>query len=149
VSRVKLVLATWFGAGFSPLVPGTIGTLFAAPLVLLLWRIGAWPVHLLAIVVVASLGLWAAADAETYWNRKDPKQVVIDEAAGFLVATFLIPPHALPLLAAFVLFRVFDILKPWPGRRLERLPGAWGIMADDLVAGLYADLAIQAVRWLM
>jgi phosphatidylglycerophosphatase A len=149
VNRTKIVLATWFGAGFSPRVPGTVGTLFAAPLVVLLWWIGAWPLHLFAIAAVTSLGLWAAADAETHWNRKDPRQVVIDEAAGFLLTTFLVPPRAELLLAAFVLFRVSDILKPWPAGRLERLPGAWGIMADDLAAGLYANLAVQVARWLL
>ncbi len=142
-----MALATWFGCGYSPLVPGTVGTLGAVPLVLLLWWSGSRPAHLVAIVVVTAAGVWAADHAERHFGVKDPKPVVIDEVAGMLVATF--PLHfgswwPWQLVFAFVLFRAFDVLKPWPARRLERLPGGWGIMADDLFAGLYANLLILA-----
>lgn len=145
MSRVKIALATWFGCGFSPLVPGTVGTLGAVPLVLLLWWSGSWFVHVGAVVAVSLIGLWAAGDAERHFGRKDPRPVVIDEVAGMLVATFpffvsLRWPWLLVL--SFFLFRAMDVFKPWPARGLERLPGAWGIMADDLVAGLYANLLL-------
>jgi phosphatidylglycerophosphatase A len=146
VSGIRIALATWFGCGYSPLVPGTVGTLGAVPLVLLLWWRGGWPAHIAAIVVVTAVGVWAADGAERHFGVKDPKPVVIDEVAGMLVATFPLFQLRWPwfLALSFVLFRAFDILKPWPARSLERLPGGWGIMADDLVAGLYANLLLLA-----
>jgi phosphatidylglycerophosphatase A len=156
VTRLQVVLSTWFGCGFAPIIPGTFGTLGSVPLVLLLWWAGSWPLHLVAIPVVTAVGLWAAKDAEKKWGRKDPGKVVIDETAGYLVATFLIAPAAptaaawaVPLAGSFVLFRAMDILKPWPARRLEALPGSVGIMVDDLFAGLYANVLLQGVLWYM
>ena len=155
MTRLQVLFATWFGCGFAPIASGTFGTLGTVPLVLLLWWVGSWPLHLVAILAATALGLWAAQGAEARWARKDPGQVVIDETAGYLVATFLVRPAAptllawlVPLGATFVLFRVMDILKPWPARRLEALPGALGIMIDDLFAGLYANLLFQAALWL-
>lgn len=142
MSRLRVLVATWFGSGYLP-VSGTAGTAAAIPLVLLLWWIPSpWP-HAAAVPLVALLGLWAARDAHRRWGRTDPSQVVIDEVAGFVLATAFVPPGPGSLAAAFFLFRLFDILKPWPAGRLERLPGARGIMADDLAAGLYANLAVQ------
>ncbi len=144
--KLKGLLATWFGSGYSPFASGTAGTLATMPLVALLWWAGSWPLHLAALVAVVALGLWAADDAETRFEIKDPGQVVIDETAGYLLTTFLVAPVASvaawgALLAlTFLLFRIMDILKPWPARRLEALPGALGIMIDDLFAGLYAFL---------
>jgi phosphatidylglycerophosphatase A len=91
------------------------------------------------------LGLWAAGRAEALFGEKDPGRVVIDEIAGQMVALLFIRPTALVLLAAFFLFRVMDVLKPWPARRLEDLPGGSGIMADDLMAGLYANLILHGL----
>ena len=90
------------------------------------------------------LGVWASNDAETRFGRKDPGCVVIDETAGMLVASAWLPPSVLHLAIAFALFRAADILKPWPCRRLETLPGGWGIMADDIMAGLWAQAAFWA-----
>lgn len=150
--KLKGLLATWFGSGYSPFASGTAGTLATMPLVLLLWWAGSWVLHLAAVVLTVVVGLWAADDAETRFEIKDPGQVVIDETAGYLLTTFLVVPRAptlfawaLPLTVSFVLFRAMDILKPWPARRLERLPGAVGIMIDDLFAGLYALLLTHAV----
>lgn len=142
MTRLRLLITTWFGSGYLP-VSGTAGTAAAIPLILLLWWLPSPWLHAAAIPVVAALGVWAAADAEERWGRKDPSQVVIDEAAGFVVATAFVQPGPGTLAAAFFLFRLFDILKPWPAGRLERLSGARGIMADDLTAGLYANLALQ------
>jgi phosphatidylglycerophosphatase A len=148
VTRLETVLATWFGSGYSPFASGTAGTLASVPLVLLLWWIGSAPLHAAAIVAIAALGLWAARGAERRWGRKDPGQVVIDETAGYLVATFLVPHTLAALALSFFLFRAFDVVKPYPAGRSQALPGAWGIMADDLIAGLYANLALQGVLWL-
>ncbi|MBP7147898.1 MAG: phosphatidylglycerophosphatase A [Acidobacteria bacterium] len=144
MSWLRLVLATWFGSGYSPFASGTAGTLASIPLLLLLWWSGSVAAHAAALLAIVVIGLWAAWPAETYWRRKDPGHVVIDETAGYLLATLAVPPGPLPLVGSFVLFRGFDIVKPWPARRLEALPGAVGIMIDDLVAGLYANLVLQA-----
>ncbi|MCU0222665.1 MAG: phosphatidylglycerophosphatase A [Acidobacteria bacterium] len=148
MTRLETVLATWFGSGYSPFASGTAGTLASVPLVLLLWWIGSTPLHAAAIAAIAALGLWAARGAESRWGRKDPGQVVIDETAGYLVATFLVPHTLSALVLSFFLFRAFDVVKPFPAGRSQSLPGAWGIMADDLIAGLYANLALQAALWL-
>jgi len=143
VSRLRLILATWFGSGLFPFAPGTAGTMATVPLVALLWRAGSTPLHLVMIVLLVVAGLWASGEAETHFGKKDPGPVVIDEAAGFLVATIAVPAGVGTMAASFLLFRVLDIVKPWPANRLERMPGARGIMFDDLVAGLYANLLVQ------
>lgn len=148
MTRLETALATWFGSGYSPFASGTAGTLASLPLVVLLWWIGSVPLHAAAIVAVTALGLWAARGAEARWGRKDPGQVVIDETAGYLVATFLVPPSAVTLALSFLLFRAFDVVKPYPAGRSQALPGAWGIMLDDLFAGIYSNLALQALLWL-
>ncbi len=143
---LALRLATLFGAGRSPFVPGTVGTLVSLlPAYILgrylpLWGFGA------ATAFVALLGVWAGGRAADLLGQKDPGAVVIDETAGLFVTLFGIPAGPVTLAAAFVLFRVMDILKPPPARRLERLRGGWGIVADDLMAGFYANLALRVLR---
>ena len=143
--RIALVLATGFGAGYGPLVPGTWGSL---PGVALAWiverRLGGWGVAA-AACIVALVGTWAADRAAVQLGEKDPGRVVVDEIAGQLVTLCFLPATPQVLIAGFVLFRAFDIVKPWPARRLEALPGGSGIMADDLMAGLYANLILQGL----
>jgi phosphatidylglycerophosphatase A len=93
------------------------------------------------------LGVAAAGRTERAARRKDPSIVVIDEVVGMLVALWALPFRAGEALAVFLCFRLFDITKPFPLRRLEAQPGGWGIMLDDLVAGLYANLAVRLGRW--
>jgi phosphatidylglycerophosphatase A len=147
VRRLALVASTWFGTGLSPVAPGTVGTLATLPLVALLWWAAPGWVHALVALGVSATAVWAARDARRIWGRDDPSQVVIDEAAGMLVASAFLPPSALALVTSFALFRAADILKPWPVSRLERLPGAWGILLDDLAAGVIANLATRLVLW--
>jgi phosphatidylglycerophosphatase A len=135
--RLWLLLATGFGSGYAPVAPGTVGS--AVGLVL------AWPLlrlplaaYLGVAAAVAALGVAAAARAEARLGGKDPQAVVIDEIAGVLVTLAGTAPDAWTLGAGFLLFRLFDIAKPFPCRRAERLPGGLGVMADDLVAGVYA-----------
>jgi phosphatidylglycerophosphatase A len=101
----------------------------------------------LAIVVVVAAGVWSGGVAERHFGRTDPGQVVIDEVAGMLVTLFLNPVGWLGAVVAFVLFRAADIVKPFPARRFERLPGGFGIMADDVMAGVYANLALRVCIW--
>jgi phosphatidylglycerophosphatase A len=133
------LLATWFGSGLLPKVPGTWGSLAALPFAVLIVALaGTW--GLLAAAVVATLvGVWAAGVYAARSGQHDPQRVVIDEVAGQWLA--LVPvAHDLRLYAvAFLAFRFFDIVKVWPAGRIDReLKGGWGIMLDDIVAGLYA-----------
>jgi phosphatidylglycerophosphatase A len=134
-------LATWFGCGLSPRAPGTVGSLGAVPLHLLLATTPV-PVHIAAAVLMAGVGVWAAQHYATDCGEIDPQKVVIDEVAGTVIAMGMV--RAAPLAvqcAALVAFRVFDIWKPWPIRRLEHLrPIGVGIMFDDLLAGVMAGL---------
>ncbi|NIM01379.1 MAG: phosphatidylglycerophosphatase A [Acidobacteria bacterium] len=139
-------LATGLGSGLVPIAPGTAGSAVAVGLVWVASRGGPWwPVIVFAALL--PLGWWSAAATARSLGKKDPGVIVIDEFAGQFLALLALPPVWPVLLGGFVLFRLFDIVKPPPARRLEALRGATGIMADDLVAGLYANLLLQlAVR---
>jgi phosphatidylglycerophosphatase A len=143
--RLALVLATWFGCGFSPVAPGTAGTLGAIPLYLLIAPLGRWAVGL-AAVLLALIGVAAAARVATLRGLKDPQLVCIDEVAGVFVALTAAAATFGQITAAVLLFRAFDIFKPWPVRRLERLPGGWGIVVDDVAAGAWAALLLLLYR---
>jgi len=142
-----LALATWFGCGYSPVAPGTVGSLGALLPAFLLVRYAGWkPLYFgaLALALVAP-AIWAAGRTARASGRKDPGLVVVDEVCGQWIALAgAATLNWASWLAAFALFRVFDIWKPPPVRQLERLPGGWGIVADDLMAGLYAALVLWA-----
>jgi phosphatidylglycerophosphatase A len=148
-SRAALVLATWFGCGFWPLGPGTAGSLGA---VAAAWALHAWLGYGMAwhLALAAALfvpAVWAAGETARQRNAEDPGLVVVDEAVGQWIALAGAGAFtATQAAAAFVLFRLFDIVKPWPVRALERLPGGWGIVADDAAAGAYAALVLAAGR---
>ena len=139
-------LATWFGCGLSPRAPGTVGSLGAVPLHLLL-ALAPPAVHAAAAVAIAALGVWAAQQYALGCGQRDPQRVVIDEVAGTVIAMGLVR-HA-PLYvqcAALVAFRLFDIFKPWPISYVDRnVAGGFGIMADDILAGIIALLLVQAL----
>lgn len=149
IDRARIALATGLGTGFAPFAPGTVGSVPGVLLYWAAWTLGGSPAAVAALVVVTVAGTWASDFAEAHFRAKDPGQVTVDEIAGQLLALLFVPPTPLRLLTGFVLFRAADVVKPFPARRFERLPGGAGIMADDLVAGLYANLALQAaVRFL-
>jgi phosphatidylglycerophosphatase A len=118
----------------------------------LLWLAGLSPLALGAILVaVTALGIWAADASERTLGGKDPGAIVIDEVAGMILAVLVVPATPLVLVVAFVLFRLFDVLKPFPANVAERLRGGVGVMMDDLVAGLYALVLValaRSVGWL-
>lgn len=136
------LLATWFGVGRLPLVPGTWGSLAALPIAwVLAWNYGPYAI-VGAAGVVFLLGLWACGSYLARTRTKDPGEIVIDEVAGQLIAAAPAGLDPLAFLLSFVLFRILDVMKPWPCRALERLPGALGVIADDIAAGLYAAILI-------
>jgi len=132
------IFATGLGAGYSPVASGTTGTLVAIPLFVLLSKWGTTGV-LIGLAIITILGVPLASRMEELTATKDPGRIVIDEIAGYLVTMLGSPPDLFYILAGFLLFRLFDILKPPPIRYLERaLFSGWGVMADDLMAGVYA-----------
>jgi phosphatidylglycerophosphatase A len=145
-------VGTFFGAGLLRPGPGTWGSAAAALLWLAAGRgLSLPPLPLTAATAAAALGILllgipAATIVERESGREDPGHVVADEAAGQWIALLSSPPDLRHVLAAFLLFRVFDIVKPWPARQLERLPEGWGIMFDDVAAGVYALLLMLALR---
>jgi len=145
VNGLVKLLATWFGAGLSPVAPGTVGTAAAIPLYLLLARLPlGW---YLAFLLIFSVGAcWVADRAETIYERHDPGLIVIDEVAGFLLTMAGSACGWREILAGFLLFRFFDVIKPFPARNIDRqLKNGCGVVLDDLVAGLYACLSLQVL----
>ena len=143
-------IATWFGCGYAPGGPGTAGS---AAAVLIAFAAAHWlgvaPVWLVAwVAIVTALGIPAATAVERALGRKDPGIVVVDEVAGQWLALAAAPMlNWRACLAAFILFRLFDIWKPPPVRQMERMPEGAGILADDLMAGAYAALVLLVARW--
>jgi len=142
LSRCATAIATGLGSGYSPVAPGTAGTAVG----LLLW----WPLHGLpapaqaaAVVALFLAGVAAATSVERRTGRHDPGIVVVDEVVGMWASLLFLPFTVATALAGFVLFRALDVLKPYPARQLESLPQGWGIMADDLMAGVYANLLLR------
>lgn len=142
--KLAIVLATAGGAGLAPVAPGTFGS--AVGLVIY-WFTRHWstPMQLGLAGVITLIGVWAASEAEAHYGREDPGQVVIDEVAGQLVTLAFTGAGAVAALVGFLLFRVFDIIKPYPANRFERLHGGLGIMADDLMAGVYGCVVLHLV----
>lgn len=145
MDRLAELLATWFGCGYSPVAPGTVGTLGALPLYALL-RAGGRPALLAGALATTAVGVWSSGRVAARRGLKDPQVVVIDEVAGVLLALAFAPPTRAGVTAAVLLFRTFDIAKPWPIRKLEALPGGWGVMMDDIAAGAVSAAILVALR---
>jgi phosphatidylglycerophosphatase A len=144
--RLARVLATWFGCGTSPRAPGTVGTMGAVPLYLLVAQAGRVAIAATALVVTG-LGIWGSSVVIDERRESDPQVVVIDEVAGLLVTMIAVVRFSWrSLIVGFIAFRLFDIVKPWPVRQLERLPGAWGVVFDDLGAGTLAALTLIVLQ---
>ena len=140
-ARVARWVASVCGVGYVPIVPGTFGSLPGLALAILLFR---WP---WALAVLAAwcipLAIWAANHAERDGRKKDPRWVVVDETVGMMISMAFVQGPWIIWPAGFVIFRLFDIVKPYPVGRAERLPGGVGIVMDDVLAGLYTNLILQ------
>jgi phosphatidylglycerophosphatase A len=143
--RTALILSSWFGSGLGPLAPGTFGSLAALPLVIILNCLGPlW--EIISLIIIIPLALWASGISQVLLKKNDPAEVVIDEVAGMVLAVFLLPVSWWTFIPGFLLFRLFDILKPFPIGIIDRkMSGGAGIVLDDLVAGVYANICVRII----
>ncbi len=149
MKKLLLIFATGLGSGYLSKAPGTAGTFVGALFYLLIKDLSplTYGVTLLTFVFLA---VWVATEAEKLLGGHDPQKVVIDEVAGFLVTMAFVPFSWWAVLAGFILFRLFDTWKPFPCRWIERkAPAGWGIVGDDLMAGVYANIALQLLLALL
>ena len=147
--RLAFAIATVFKAGYIPIAPGTVGSIIG---LLVFWLIKDYASFTIEMFVAAALffaGVWASTIVEQVLEHHDPGVVIVDEVVGMLVALMLLPPTITVMFLAFLLFRVFDIIKPYPARWCEQLSRGWGIMMDDVVAGLYVNVLIHIILWIV
>lgn len=149
MTRFAVFLATVAYCGYFPIAPGTIGSAAGLIVYLLVWWTQSSALEVALIVAVFIAGAWAGTVAERYFGGIDPGPVVIDEVLGMLITLAFIRVGWPGALAGFVLFRIFDVVKPFPANRLERLHGGVGVMADDAMAAIYANLSLRLLIWLL
>ena len=137
-------LATFFYLGYSPIAPGTVGTLGGIGLFYLVSDLSL-PVYSLFLLGFIIVSIWVSTEASVVFSETDPRQVVVDEVCGYLVTMLLIPSSLINVILGFFLFRFFDVLKPPPVGIAERLPRGFGIVADDILAGIYSNLILQVI----
>jgi len=147
LKTLSRLIATVGFVGYTPFAPGTAGSLVATLAFILMPTYLPHVPFTLASIALFLLAVWAA-DRHASADNPDPSEVVIDEVMGMVVATAYLPLTPLVLIASFALFRVFDIAKPFPVRQFEKLPGGWGIVMDDVIAGVYANVVLRGSIYL-
>ncbi len=140
--RIGVFVATCAYVGYAPVAPGTFGSAIGLAVFYAVRRYGTKTVEAAAIVVLLAIGLWAATEAEHHFGGIDPGPVVIDEVIGMLITLVFVPVNLAGAILGFFIFRLLDVVKPWPARRLEHLPGGFGVVLDDVMAGIYGNLAM-------
>jgi len=144
VKKVILALGTGLGVGYFPFCPGTVGSLWGVVIYLLIWLVTSslwWQFVITVFILMA--GVWICGRCEKVLKNKDHRSIVIDEVGGFLVSLIGFSFSIFFLFLGFIFFRLFDIIKPFRIDRLQHLPGGWGIVADDVAAGLLANLFLR------
>src|SRR4030043_1537261 len=145
MNRFFLFIATGFGVGYSRIALGTLGTLIAVPIYYFLSAITS-PLYETTLIAFFFLSVWISENAEIFFGRKDDPRIVIDEMMGFLITMLWLPKTIFFVVAGFFLFRFFDILKPFPIRRMEqRFKGGFGVVLDDVAAGVYANIVLRLI----
>jgi phosphatidylglycerophosphatase A len=145
VTRLAVFLATAGYTGYVPIAPGTVGSAVGLVVYLLVWWTRSPLVEVGLILGLFVIGAWAGTIAEHYFGGIDPGPVVIDEVLGMLMTLAFIPVTVTGAIVGFFLFRLFDVIKPFPAGRLEALHGGFGVMADDAMAAIYANIALRLV----
>ena len=149
MTRLAVFIATFAYSGYFPFAPGTVGSAAGLVVYLLVWWSGSPVVEIGLIVVLFALGVWAGTTAERYFGGIDPGPIVIDEVVGMLITLAFVPVGVSGAIAGFFIFRVFDVIKPYPAGRLESLHGGLGVMADDAMAAIYSNLTLRALIWIL
>ena len=143
--RLGLFIATCGYIGYAPVAPGTFGSAAGLAVFAVVRSSGSPVVEAVTIVVLFLIGVWSGTEAEHHFGGIDPAPVVMDEVVGMLITLAFIPVTWTGALVGFLVFRVFDVFKPWPAARFERLPGGLGVMADDGMAALYSNLVMHGL----
>jgi phosphatidylglycerophosphatase A len=149
VTRLAVFVATVGYCGYFPFAPGTVGSAAGLVFYLLVWWTGSPVVEVGLIAGLFAAGIWAGTTAERYFGGVDPGPIVLDEVVGMLITLAFIPVGWSGALAGFLIFRVYDVIKPYPAGRLEALHGGLGVMADDAMAAVYANLSLRLAMWLL
>ncbi|MAP41783.1 MAG: phosphatidylglycerophosphatase A [Woeseiaceae bacterium] len=147
--RLAFAIGTVFKTGYIPIAPGTIGSIVGLLVFWLIKDSASFTVEVLVVTILFFVGVWASTIVEQVLQRQDPGVVIVDEVVGMLVALMLLPPTTTVIFLAFFLFRFFDIVKPYPARWCEQLSRGWGIMMDDVVAGLYVNVLLHITLWIV
>jgi len=143
VTRLAVFLATAAYTGYFPIAPGTVGSAVGLAVYALVWWSGSPLVEISVILLLFAAGVWAGTAAERYFGGIDPGPIVLDEVVGMLITLAFIPVGWTGVVAGFVLFRLFDVIKPFPAGRMEKLHGGLGVMADDAMAAVYANVSLR------
>jgi phosphatidylglycerophosphatase A len=143
--RLALVIATVGYIGYAPVAPGTFGSAAGLAVFFAVRTTGSAVVELVVIVALFAIGIWSGTIAEHHFGGTDPGPIVLDEVVGMLVTLFLLPVTLRGALVGFVVFRILDVIKPFPSARFERLPGGLGVMADDGMAAIYGNLVMRTL----
>ena len=149
MTRLAVFVATVGYCGYFPFAPGTVGSAAGLVFYLLVWWTGSPIVEVGLIAALFAVGVWAGTPAERYFGGVDPGPIVIDEVVGMLITLAFIPVGWSGALAGFFIFRVYDVIKPYPAGRLEALHGGFGVMADDAMAAVYANVSLRLAMWLL
>jgi phosphatidylglycerophosphatase A len=143
--RLGLFVATCGYLGYVPVAPGTFGSAAGLLVYAVIRWWGSPAVELAVIAIVLALGVWSGTIAERHFGGVDPAPVVLDEVAGMLITLALVSVNTMGAIVGFLVFRLFDVLKPWPANRFEALRGGLGVMADDAMAAVYGNVAMRVL----
>jgi phosphatidylglycerophosphatase A len=147
--RLGLFVATCGYLGYVPVAPGTFGSALGLGVFFAVRSTGSVALEIAVVILVFVLGLWSGTIAEHHFGGIDPGPVVLDEVLGMLITLALLPVNMTGAIVGFIVFRVLDVLKPWPSAQFERLPGGLGVMADDAMAAIYGNLLMRGLIALM
>jgi phosphatidylglycerophosphatase A len=146
--RLGVFVATCGYIGYIPFAPGTFGSAAGLVVFFLVRRTGSIAVEVAAIAILFAIGIWSGSEAERHFGKVDPGPGVLDEVVGMLITLALLPVNTMGAIIGFLLFRILDVVKPWPSGRFEALPGGLGVMADDGMAAVYGNLMMRALMFL-
>lgn len=145
MQRLGVFIATCGYIGYAPIAPGTFGSAAGLAVFFAVRASGSISVELLTIVVLFAVGIWSGTIAEHYFGGIDPGPIVLDEVVGMLITLALLPVNFTGAFVGFLVFRILDVVKPWPSARFEKLPGGLGVMADDGMAAIYGNLVMRGL----